>query len=95
MDEAHPLFCQILDSRTYVTLGYCFSGRKLIPDVYNLAYSDCIVFVPELHSRVAFIDFLKGILQFDPAERWTPGQVCTTLFCRSTGLTDVNRFASS
>ena len=28
-----------------------------------------------MNARAAFVDFLLGLLQFDPATRWTPEQV--------------------
>ncbi|CAM6088338.1 unnamed protein product [Calypogeia fissa] len=58
-------------------------GRRYFP---NNKLEDIIVNYPlrkrmtqdeideEIHDRVAFVDFLKGVLHFDPAKRWTPGQ---------------------
>ena len=33
--------------------------------------------VKELYDREAFVDFLGGVLNLNPAERWTPCQVRT------------------
>lgn len=45
------------------------------------------VLFSEIQSRLAFIDLLKGVLNFDPVQRWTPAQVWIrylAIFCTKT-----------
>ena len=35
---------------------------------------DSLPFVPEMNNRLAFIDFVRGLLNINPLERWSPQQ---------------------
>lgn len=38
-----------------------------------------IICVAESQIRLALVDFLRGLVEFDPAKRWSPFQVLNNL----------------
>lgn len=61
---------------SYISMAEVYLNKCLIIILsFRLWYLKCDGCIAESQIRLALIDFLKGLVEFDPAKRWSPLQV--------------------